>query len=149
MARLTTASKSTSGNIKKASVVSRNREHRDLDLGFTLHPIKKDIVPLRDDRAIQQSLSNILTTNEFERPFNKDFGANLRNTLFEPNDALTRIFLRRDIEQAISRGEPRVDVMAVNIKNFEDKDSYVVDVYYIIKEFNRQSVFTIELRRLR
>jgi len=149
MARFTSAAKQITGNIKGASIVARKKEHRDLDLNFTLHPIKKDIVPLRDDRAIQQSLQHILSTNEFERPFNKDFGANLRSILFEPDDPLTRIFLRHEIRTAISRSEPRVDVTGVNIKNIEARDSYLVDVFYIIKEFNIQTNFTIELRRLR
>lgn len=149
MSRFNTSSKTVFSDSPASIVVSREKEHRDLDLGFTLHPIKKDLVPLRDDRAITQSLMHILSTNEFERPFNKDFGANIRNRLFEPNDALTRIFLRQDIEAAISRSEPRVQVTSIDIKNNESNDSYIVKVNFIIIEFSILTDFTIELRRLR
>jgi len=149
MSRFNTSSKTILSDSPASIVVSREKEHRDLDLGFTLHPIKKDLVPLRDDRAIIQSLLHILSTNEFERPFNKDFGANIRNRLFEPNDALTRMFLRHDIETAIARAEPRVQVTSINIKNNERDDAYIVDINVIIKEFSILTNFTVELRRLR
>ena len=55
--------KSISGDLKKARVTSRVKGWRDLDLSLTLHPIRKDIIPLKDDNAIKNSVKNLLISN--------------------------------------------------------------------------------------
>ena len=51
----------TINNTSKSSIITaRRKEFRDLDLSLTLHPTKKDIMPLRDDQAIKNSLKNFL-----------------------------------------------------------------------------------------
>ena len=44
------------GNKKRSQVDSRRKGFSDLDLRLTKHPIKKDIIPLRDDAAIKNAL---------------------------------------------------------------------------------------------
>ena len=47
----------------KVSIVSRKKAHSDLNLKLTRHPIRKDIIPLKDDAAIQNAIKN-LTKNK-------------------------------------------------------------------------------------
>ena len=91
--------KSIIGNVKKAKVTSRVKGWRDLDLSLTLHPIRGDIVPIKDDAAIKNSVKNLLITNFYERPFNDDIGANLRALLFEPADTITKISQEKTLEE--------------------------------------------------
>ena len=133
----------------KAKQVARRTQFRDLDLSLEIHPIRKDLIALVDDNAIKNSVRNILLTNFNERPFNSGSGANLRGRLFEPNDAITRIGLRADIRRSITQGEPRVNVLAVNLQDNPDRNAYNVQVYFLIKEFDTVSNINIELRRLR
>ena len=47
---------------------------RDLDLNFTAHPIKKDVSVHTNERAIINSVKNLVSTNFYERPFQPDLG---------------------------------------------------------------------------
>jgi len=78
MAGLYTGDKQISGNLEQARIVSKRKPHRDLDLSLKIHPIRKDIIPLKDDAAIKNAVKNLLITNAFERPFQPQLGANLR-----------------------------------------------------------------------
>ena len=149
MAGISQADKTIRDGDNPAQIVAKKRQHRDLDLNFSLHPIRKDIIPLVDDRAIKQSIKNLLLTNASERPFNLNSGANLRGILFEPNDAITRIRLRSAITQSIAAGEPRVIVQGINIEDRPDTNSYNIQVFFLITQSNIESDLELELRRLR
>ena len=135
--------------ITSAKVVAQKKPFRDLDLSLAIHPIRKDIVPLKDDRAIVNAVKHLLVTNFNERPFQASKGANLRGLLFEPNDALTRISLRNGIRRVLDNFEPRVSVNGINIQDNSDRNAYNVTLFFIIKEFDQQASVEIELRRLR
>ena len=139
--------KSIIGNVKKAKVTSRVKGWRDLDLSLTLHPIRGDIVPLKDDAAIKNSVKNLLITNFYERPFNDDIGANLRALLFEPADTITKISLRENIRRVINKYEKRVILQNIDIKDIDN--SYNITVVFKIKEFDTNESVEIVLRRLR
>ena len=149
MAGISQADKTIRDGDNPSQIVAKKRQHRDLDLNLSLHPIRKDIIPLVDDRAIKQSIKNLLLTNANERPFNLNSGANLRGILFEPNDAITRIRLRSAITQSIAAGEPRVIVQGINIEDRPDANSYNIQVFFLITQSNIESDLELELRRLR
>ncbi len=140
---------SVEGDVRKASRSSRLKQWTDLDLNLTLHPIREDIVPLRDDQAIKYAVRNLLLTNFYEKPFNLGVGANLRALLFEPADAITKQTLRKNILRSIKAGEQRVDVIFVNIVDDPDTNSYRILVKFRIKEYDTQEDVEIVLRRLR
>ena len=141
--------RSISGDLKKARITSRVKGWRDLDLSLTLHPIRKDIIPLKDDNAIKNSVKNLLLSNFYERPFSRDIGANLRALLFEPADAITNIALRENIASVIGKYEQRVTILGIEIKYQEDSNAYNITVIFKIKEFDTNESVEIVLRRLR
>ena len=141
--------RSISGDLKKARITSRVKGWRDLDLSLTLHPIRKDIIPLKDDNAIKNSVKNLLLSNFYERPFSRDIGANLRALLFEPADAITNIALRENIASVIGKYEQRVTLLGIEIKYQEDSNAYNITVIFKIKEFDTNESVEIVLRRLR
>ena len=52
-----------------------------------------------------------MLTNNYERPFKPNFGANLKGLLFELADDLTKFEIRKQIiEAAIEMFEPRVKI---------------------------------------
>jgi phage baseplate assembly protein W len=137
------------GDLKKARVTSRVKGWRDLDLSLTLHPIRKDIMPLKDDNAIKNSVKNLLISNFYERPFSKDVGANLRALLFEPADSITKIALKDNIRRVIRKYEPRVVLRGIQINYQDDSNAYNITVIFKIKEFDTNESVEIVLRRLR
>jgi len=149
MAGLYTGDKQISGDLEQARVVSKKKPYRDLDLSLKIHPIRKDIIPLKDDAAVKNAVRNLLISNFYERPFQSDLGANLRGLLFEPAGMLTNIQIRDNIRFCVEKYEPRVSVDSIDITNVVDKNRYIIEVFFTIKEFSTQDSVEIVLRRLR
>ena len=149
MAGIYTGDKQISGDLEQAKIVSKKKPHRDLDLSLKIHPIRKDIIPLKDDAAIKNAIRNLLVTNFYERPFQDDLGANLRGLLFEPAGVLTNIQLRDNIRFCIEKYEPRVRVNSIDITDVVDENRYIIKVIFTIKEFSTKDSVEIVLRRLR
>ena len=149
MAITYTGDKQISGDLEQARIVSRKKAHRDLDLSLKIHPIRKDIIPLKDDAAIKNAVKNLIITNAFERPFGDDKGANLRALLFEPSGFMTEIGLKDAVKRVIEKYEPRVRVNQVIVIDNSESNEYILTVIFRIKEFDFNSNVEIVLRRLR
>ena len=149
MAGIIQSDKSIVGDLAKSKVVSKKKPHRDLDLSLKIHPIRKDIIPLKDDNAIKNAIRNLLVSNFFDRPFSRDKGANLKGLLFEPADVFTKITLRKNIEQVIKKYEPRVKTNNIVIRDNADDNAYSITVFFKIKEFDTNESVNIILRRLK
>lgn len=149
MSTLLSGDKRISGDTQRAKVVSRRKQHRDLDLSLKIHPIRKDIIPLKDDAAVKNAIKTLLQTNAFERPFQPGLGANLRGLLFEPADAITKIAIKENIKDVITRHEPRAEVLSVEVKDDADSNAYNILVRFLLKEIETEQSVEIILRRLR
>ena len=149
MAGLYTGDKQISGNLEQARIVSKKKPWRDLDLSLKIHPIRKDIIPLKDDAAIKNAVKNLLVSNFFERPFQPTLGANLRGLLFEPADAITKLDLKQGITRVLNTHEPRIKVLNIKILDESESHSYKISVNFLIKEYDSAAAVEIVLRRLR
>ena len=69
--------------------VKTTRQYKDLDLAFTMHPIKKDVTKHVDEMAVINSVKNLISTSRYERPFQPLLGSGVRNLLFENMDSIT------------------------------------------------------------
>lgn len=127
---------------------ARKVGYSDLDFSLALHPFKKDIMPLKDDRAIRNSIKNILNTDSFERPFQQRSGAGLRELLFEPISFITENLIETKVKGALSR-EPRIEVLKVAAKGDEKNNLYDISIKFKIKANNGVQTLPIILRRLR
>tara|TARA_R110000782_G_scaffold104469_3_gene192171 strand:- start:465 stop:896 length:432 start_codon:yes stop_codon:yes gene_type:complete len=135
-----------SGQVSITSVKSR---YSDLNLQMIPHPLKKDIIPLKDDAAVKNAVRNLLLTNFFERPFNPTMGANLRGLLFEPNDAITRLAIEDGIRNVLEQYEPRIENINIIVKTTPNENEYRIVLVFSIKENDSVQDLEINLRRLR
>jgi len=131
------------------SVVSRKKGWADLNLSLTPHPIRKDIIPLKDDAAIKNAVKNLILTNFFERPFQPEKAGNLRGLLFEPADGITKYELSDGVRRVLEDYEPRIKVQHVGIVDEGEINSYTITVYFEIINLNTTSTVEIVLQRLR
>ena len=131
------------------STVAKKKSWSDLDLSLIKHAITKDIVPLKDDRAIKNAVKNLMLTNFYERPFQPEMGANLLGLLFEPADFITVVELRDGIEDVLSFYEPRIKVTKVDVIDNAQNNYWDVNVHFKIKEFNESTAVNVVLKRLR
>ena len=91
--------------------------YKDLDFTFKQNPNTNDIGIKKNNAAVIQSCLNILRTNHGERPFDYNFGANLRAYLFENMNQLTASNMGTSINVALRNYEPRIEVLNTNINS--------------------------------
>jgi phage baseplate assembly protein W len=123
--------------------------YSDIDLTFTMHPVKKDIVLSIDDQAIARAVRNLILTNHYERPFHPEIGSNVRKMLFEPISPLTANYLQREIEDTIKNYEPRVKIQQVVVQVNPDSNSYSAIISFYINNRTQPSTLNLVLQRLR
>jgi uncharacterized protein len=127
----------------------RKNVYKDFDLSLTRNPLTNDIGTKTDVAAINQSVKNIIQTNYYERPFQPDFGCNIRALLFEPADPITIADMRQVIFTALGNHEPRVTVTSVIIKDLKEQNSYHIEIGYDLRDANKEDVASLVLERLR
>jgi len=123
--------------------------YSDIDLTFTMHPVKKDIVLSIDDQAIARAVRNLILTNHYERPFHPEIGSNVRKMLFEPISPLTANYLQREIEDTIRNFEPRVRLQQVVVQTEPDSNAYSAIISFFINNNTAPTTINFVLQRLR
>ena len=105
---------------------------KDININFKKHPVTGDLVVSKDASAIKQAIVNLLLTNKGERPFNPDYGSNIRKYLFEPLDYGTAAQIELGITSTIAQFEPRINVRSIDIYPNYDNNSFDVEMTYVI-----------------
>lgn len=97
-------------------------------------------------RAIKADLVHLLLTNKGERLYLPDFGANLRQYLFEPNDDVSANAIRNEINQAIKTFIPNLNVTQLTVTKSENNEyAVVVRIDYLVTVSALQSADFVEL----
>ena len=118
---------------ERTNLSSRSvKVYKDLDLFFTMHPIKKDIVALKYIEAVKRSVKNLIFTNHYERPFHPEIGSGIRGMLFELVSSGISGILQRQIKDVINNFEPRVELTRVDVIPNEDQNRYEVELEFYI-----------------
>ena len=109
-----------------------SRSFKDISLSFEPHPVTKDLVILKNERAISRSIRNIVETIPTERYFDPDFGSDVRSSLFENIDFGIVGVVESQILESIANYEPRVDNVQVEVLPEYDNNALEVTVIYDI-----------------
>jgi len=116
-----------------------NRQYSDLDLNFTIHPVRKDINRWTDEQAVIHSVRNLLVTNHYERPFQPDLGSNVRRMLFEPLDNITASNLTANqintIITHVQTANTLISTRRYHDWNFYEKAYEILNDYYFVNQF--------------
>jgi phage baseplate assembly protein W len=132
----------------RSSNIARDQLYSDLDLSFRIHPVIKDIMPLRDADAIKNSLKNLIFSYMYSRPFSPYIQSNIRNLLFEPNTIFTQLAIKDTLTQIIRDREPRIDNFEVDVEDQTDTNSYKITITFQISyDIAEQTVLFIERLR--
>ena len=109
------------------------QEFKDVSMSFETNPLNDDLIALKNSSAIARSIRNIVFTQPGEKFFNPDFGSRITESLFENMDEVSALAIRDEIENSITRFEPRVNVIEVKvIPNFEANEMNATIVYEIV-----------------
>jgi phage baseplate assembly protein W len=125
------------------------RTFRDLDLNFTIHPVRKDVDVHMDSYAVINSVKNLVLTNFYERPFRPNIGSNIRNLLFENTSPLVANQIERAIQETVTNYEPRVNVKTVSAIPSSDENGYNVKMEFYIVNMTTPITIDFYLQRIR
>lgn len=94
---------------------------RFLGVGWAF-PVEKDpgtgcLMLAGYEESIKQAIWIILNTAKGERVMRPDFGCNIHELVFAPNDAATRGLAQHHVKEALRIWEPRIDVLEVNVRS--------------------------------
>jgi phage baseplate assembly protein W len=92
------------------------------------------MVELEED--IRQSVRIILETGLGERVMRPDFGAGLRDLVFEPMSAATIALVRHRVEQALINWEPRIDSITVTVTTDPPQGRLMIALHYRVRSTN-------------
>ena len=133
---------------KNQNKITARKWYTDIDLNLTPHPSSKDLTLKYDKDAIKRSLRNIMLTNNYERPFRPNFGANLRGLLFELADDVTKFEIRKQITEAIEDYEPRLKIDTIYL-NEDKSNNMFINLHYGIRGVIEPQEVEVILQRVR
>ena len=109
-----------------------SKSFRDFSLTFEKNAVTNDILSLKNEAAIKESVKNIVLYNFYEKPFDPFFGGNIIGLLFENSTPTMVLEVKNRIEQSIEIHEPRVTAVSVTVKFEEDRNELNCKIQYLI-----------------
>ena len=110
-------------------------------LGQPLLPDASGQLPLvAGPEKVRQAIFTLLDTDPGERLMRPDFGCGLRRYLMAPNNPATRAGIAREIENTLSRWEPRIKVVEIAVKPTDDRAMVQIDIHYAHVLDGRQDI---------
>jgi phage baseplate assembly protein W len=131
------------------ATIARQATYKDLDFTFKQNPNTNDVGIKKNNDAVKQSVLNILRTNHGERPFNWNFGANLRAYLFENMTHITAANISTSVNMALRNWEPRIEVLNTNVQASAGENEVMITVTGRVKSSNEIIDITTTIERIR
>ena len=109
-----------------------SKSFRDFSLTFEKNAVTNDILALKNEAAIKESVKNIVLYNFYEKPFDPFFGGNIIGLLFENSTPTMELEVKSRIERAIEIYEPRVTAVSAVVQFEEDRNELNCKIQYLI-----------------
>ena len=92
----------------------KEKTYIDISLAFEPSPITADLTLLKNERAINNAIKNIILFMPLEVTFNRNIGSQVTSYLFDVVDYGSAGLLKLEIERAINYNEPRVALTSLS-----------------------------------
>ncbi len=109
-----------------------SKAFKDINLSFKRHPVTNDLVVIKNEDAIKQSVKNIIFTILGEKPFLPLFGSKLNSALFELDTNFNETKISDEISSVLLNNEPRISNVLVSVSNPNDSHELNVTIQYDI-----------------
>lgn len=92
------------------------------------------------EEDIRQSIEILLSTSPGERIFNFEYGANIRQWVFEQMDLSVKTLIIEEIKHAVLYFEPRVDLEKVDVEIKDPQEGILwISLEYRVRQTNSRS----------
>ena len=78
------------------------------------------------ERRVEESIYLILSTAKGERVMLPDFGCGMHDLVFGINDPRTRSAVVQQVREALTKYEPRIDVLAISADSSDDQPNLLL-----------------------
>ena len=112
------------------------KAHLGVGWAFPVRPVNGRLQFARYEDDIEQAIQIILLTAPGERPMLPEFGAGLRNFVFEPNSPATRARMAETVRKALVDWEPRITLERVDVTPGADENAVLIHVDYVVRATN-------------
>ena len=120
-----------------------NRTYKDMAYSLFANPMSGDVGKKVGASAVKGAILSILKTNFNERLFAPEFGTGIRALLFEQMNPITEQRLKKEVESAVARHEPRAEVLGVTVNGQEEQNRYEINVVFnVASEAEVQEITT-------
>jgi len=118
-------------------LVRESKVFKDISLAFEPNPITGDLTLIKNERAINDAIKNLILTKPGEIPFDPTFGSRVSDYLFELMDEGTAGLMTLEIQRAIQLHEPRVELESVIVEVQPELEQFVANITYKIKGYEQ------------
>lgn len=88
---------------------------------------------VHEDQDVEEAIRMILMTRKGERPMRPEFGCEIHDLVFAPNDPGTSGLARRFVMEALLMWEPRIDVLEVKtVPKSNSDNTLLLNIQYKI-----------------
>lgn len=120
--------------------------YSDIRKNMLMDPITYDLSAATNDRAIIDSVMNLVLTEKGERLYQPEVGGNISGLLFELMSDETTYMIKREIQEVITNWEPRAVLQQVDVIADYDNNSYFITVrFYTIYNLELLQVASLNL----
>lgn len=141
--------------LKRADYLTGTKRQPDFFSDFlnnmTMTPYGNDVGRVTNEKAVNQSLRNIIKTNLGERLFQPNIGGNVYANLFELTGGLQDLStMEFIITETINRNEPRAILQNVTVEqNTIEEHEIIVTIIYSLINNPDPITLTVLLKRVR
>lgn len=125
----------------------KNREYSDISISFEKNPITGDILKVKNDVSIKQSIKVLLLTHFNERPFQEGKGSRLNRLMFKMKSEELKERISAEIREVIDLYEPRANIIAVQFSDKIESNDLKVTIFFTI--LNSLDVNTVDVSLVR
>lgn len=116
---------------------SRNREYLGVGWAFPVRPVGGKLAFARYEEDVEQAIGIVLETTRRERIMRPEFGADLRDFVFDSNSPSTHRAVEAEVQRALGTWEPRITVQAVHAYPDATKNNVLlIEIEYVIRRNN-------------
>lgn len=123
--------------------------YSDFSNAFTKHPITKELITLKNEDSVRQSVKNLILTSVGERLFDPFFGSDINRTLFENFTPFMAEDLVKYINKSIRLYEPRVNQIQITPLDDRDRNGITINILFTLINKPDPIQLSIFLKRVR
>lgn len=117
-------------------MVAISKAFLGVGLAFPLAAANGEISTAAYEEDVRQAILIILQTNRNERVMRPEFGAGLRDFLFEPVNSTTMALVQTRVQEALIDWEPRIDLKSVVVSTSGELNKLTIDIAYVVRATN-------------